>query len=220
MVRQFDKFYQKLVGGDKRWVSVIVPTYDRPEQLVECLSAIVAQDYPNIEIVVSDSGSISMELIIKEFRKNTRRPIKYIRFENKGEYTLPKARNLAVIKSIGEVLVFCDDRMVMETNAITEFEKQAKHKAWFWGVKDNYAKGFVENFSCIMREDFIAHGMCCERIDCYGGQTQELRHRFENSGMMFTAIETARANTKIKSGKGKHRQDIINAKYLLQEMYA
>lgn len=218
MCRRFDKLYYKL-KSDKRLVSVIIPTFDRPEVLLSCLVSVINQDYPNLEIVVSDSGNVSAEPLIKEFRKHTEIPIKYIRFNNNGEYTLPKARNLAVQKSIGEVLVFCDERMILDRSAITEFEKRVMHKKWLWGVKDDCIKGFVENFSCILREDFILGGMCNERINTYGGQTQELRTRFETNGFEFENCVSAKAHSDKKSSKNKHKDSIIKAKYILQELY-
>lgn len=38
-------------------ISVIVPVYNTAAYLDECLSSIIAQKYPNLEIVVSDNGS-------------------------------------------------------------------------------------------------------------------------------------------------------------------
>lgn len=38
-------------------ISVIVPVYNTAAYLDECLSSIIAQTYPNLEIVVSDNGS-------------------------------------------------------------------------------------------------------------------------------------------------------------------
>src|SRR5690606_11371299 len=99
-------------------------------------------------------------------------PIKYIHFPHRGTYTLAEARNLGVIEASGDLLVFCDDRIQMEDNAVTEFATYMKPKTWAWGVKDDVVKGFVENFSCVRRDDLISGGMFCERVQWYGGMSQ------------------------------------------------
>lgn len=218
MARRINKLYYKLMGGD-RWVSVIVPTFDRPDYLLKVLVGIENQTYQNIEVVVVDSGNISVEPLITAFRKESKRPIKYFRFENKGEYTLPKARNIGVQKALGDVLVFCDDRLVMEKEAVAEFEKRAVPKAFLYGRKDGSMKGFVENFSCILRSDMIAYGLFNERVDCYGGQTQATRERFESNGFMIEAVEGAKANSIGGTHRMGRRNEIIRAKFILQEFY-
>ncbi len=51
--------------------SVIIPTYQRPEQLGTCLSALTELDYPSdrFEIIVVDDGSpVSPEPVVASFR--------------------------------------------------------------------------------------------------------------------------------------------------------
>lgn len=219
MARRIAKLYLKAVGGDKSWVSVIVPTFDRPDTLLKTLVAIENQTYQNIEIVVVDSGEISVEPLVREFRKNTSKPIVYERFANNGEYTLAKARNIGIQRAMGSVIVFNDDRLNMEKDAVEKFEQKVRLKTWLWGEKDGSEKGFVENFSCILREELVKRGMFNERINVYGGQTQEVRHRFEESGVAFEFVPEAKAKSIEKSSKAKKRNDIIKAKFLLQELY-
>jgi glycosyltransferase involved in cell wall biosynthesis len=218
MARRMNKLYYSLMGGG-RWVSVIVPTYDRPDYLVKVLAGIENQTYQNIEIVVVDSGDLSVEPLVNAFRKESKRPIKYFRFDNKGEYTLAKARNIGIQKSLGEVLVFCDDRLIMESEAVAEFEKRAVPKAFLYGRKDGAMKGFVENFSCILRREMVDNGLFNERVDCYGGQTQATREKFEHNGFMFEAVDSAKANSVGGTHRMNRRNDIIKAKFILQEFY-
>nr|WP_269755846.1 glycosyltransferase [Desulfogranum marinum] len=51
---------QKL-GNDTPLVSVVIPYYNQPQYLAETVASVVASDYPNIEIVVVNDGSSTME---------------------------------------------------------------------------------------------------------------------------------------------------------------
>jgi glycosyltransferase involved in cell wall biosynthesis len=220
MARMFCTLYYEVLSEKKPLVSVIVPTKDSPKVLAECLLKIVSQDYINKEVVVADSGNVSVEPLIKEFRKNTPVPIKYIYFKANGEYTLPKARNLATVEAQGKYLLFCDNRIGMEPGAITAFENQISDSTWLYGVKDNVEKGFVENFSFIKREDLIKFGMFNERIDCYGGASQELRTRFMRNGILLQRIYDAKAITLASShSQSKRKPEIIRAKNIVWKLY-
>ena len=45
--------------SDRPFFSIIIPTYNRPERLTSCLSAIALVDYPRdrFEVIVVDDGS-------------------------------------------------------------------------------------------------------------------------------------------------------------------
>lgn len=216
---QFYSLYQKIAHPKHPLVSVIIPTKDgNPGEAIE---AATKQDYPNMEIVIVDSGDNKIDGVIPAIRKLTHVPIKYITFPNNGEYTLPKARNMGVLNADGEILVFCDDRLKMAPDAVSQFVLRSFHRVWLWGVKDDAEKSFVENFSCVRRENLIAYGMFNERIDAYGGATQDIRNRFEEiNGMIFEMVKEAKAYSDKKSGsKFSRRSDIVRSKYNLWRLY-
>ena len=219
MARMFSSLYYQVNGEKKPLVSIIVPTLDKPKVLLECLARIANQDYKNIEVIVVDSGNNSVEILATGFRKHF--PVKYIRFENNGEYTLPKARNLGVIEAQGEYVLLCDERIGIEPTAISEFAaKEPKNDVWLYGEKDGTAKGFVENFSFVKRETLIKYGMFNERIDCYGGASQEVRQRFGKHGVLFEIVTKAKANQIAKSGNFRNKKkDKARAKYILWKLY-
>ena len=221
MVLEINKLYYDIYIKGWSLISVIIPTKDKPESLIESLLGALTQDYPKIEVIVVDSGNTSVQPIIEEARKRTNIPIKYIYFPNKGEYTLAKARNKGVIESDGEYILFCDERIKMEPNAVSVFDAHKKGSIWIWGMKDGNIKGFVENFSFVQREILIKGGMFNERIDCYGGMTQELKERYEKrQNINFVFLEDAKANQVSSShAKSTKRSEIIEAKFLLYKMY-
>ena len=162
-----------------------------------------------------------VEKIIEKFREVSKIPLKYIRFTRSG-YTLAEARNRAIIEAEGLYLVFCDERLKMDKEAVEVFHLAIENnlKCWVWGTKNGYKKGFVENFSCIRREDFINGGMFNERVDRYGGMTQEIRTRFEKQGFAFLGIDGANAKSTADSkSKWRKLEEIVAMKDLLYKMY-
>ena len=236
MAWKFEKLYYELVSSGMPFVSVIIPTKDKPDVLVKCLSKMVVQDYLPMEIVIADSGDtpFDIELYKKSVMDKVGKagldlklpPIKYLHFDNKGEYTLAKARNLAVLRASGDTLVFCDERIGVEQNAVGEFVKAilTNEGAWFWGQKDGCDKSFVENWSCVKRKVLIAHGMFNESIcSTYGCMTQEIRTRMEGMDygkVPFAYVASARAKGLGKAtGRKKRRAEIIESKDKLYKLY-
>lgn len=226
MARQFSQVYYKLIGGNLPLVSVIIPTKDRMDTIFEVVAGVINQGYENKEIVIVDSSNYrngdnykigtSFARLVK---KTYNIPVKYIFCDSNG-YSLAEARNLGVIESEGEILIFNDDRIQMQPDAIHNFVGFSKQNCWLWGVKDEYEKGFVENFSCIRREDLIKGGMFLERMNVYGGMSQEIRTRFTNQGYVFEMIKEAKAKSIRRSNnKPEKRKQTIDAKLLLYKLY-
>lgn len=223
MVRRIIRMYQKVREPQHPLVSVIIPTKDNHECLADCLVKVSQQDYHNFEIIVADSGvgyPITRQLI-EAIKKHKDVTIKHIVIPWSDHYNLAEARNKAVIEAEGSILMFCDDRIGMKENAISEFKRYLARGSWLWGVKDDAVKAFVENFSMVYRDDVIIHGMFNEEIRWYGGMSEEIRRRFEQLGRMnFELIQTARAyQIKAATKKANRREQIIEAKNLLDKIY-
>lgn len=221
----YQKLYRQVLYPDQTPVSVVVPIYDKPEIIRKCLNAIAEQTYKNIEIIVCDDGEREWgnKESIDEFKKFVNIPVKYINVCQGGDedhfYGLARARNVGTIEATGEIMVYCDQRQVMEPNAIEEFVKYIKPKTWVYGNKGGNKSNFVENFSCINRKDIIIAGMFCERMDRYGGLSQESRSRFKLQGNRTEYVESAKATPAGKSSnRNRKRQDIIKIKNRLWKM--
>lgn len=51
----------------KKKATIMIPTYNQPQYIMQCVESAMAQDYSNLEIVISDdSTNDETEKIIKE----------------------------------------------------------------------------------------------------------------------------------------------------------
>ena len=89
-------------------VSVIIPTYNRPEYICEAIESVLTQTYKNYEIIVINDGSIAD---IKKVLDSYMSKIKYIYQENKG---ITATRNIGIKNSKGKYLAFLDDDDLFE----------------------------------------------------------------------------------------------------------
>ena len=85
-------------------ISVIVPTFNRPEMLKETLKSIFNQTYQNFEIVVINDGGENVSDLIRKFQDHR---IKYIEHEkNRG---MAAARNTGIKIARGKYIALLDD---------------------------------------------------------------------------------------------------------------
>jgi GT2 family glycosyltransferase len=87
--------------------SIIVPTYQRPGPLANCLGAVAGLDYPRQRfevIVVDDGGDPPAELIAARWRAQL--PLTLLRVPHAGAAA---ARNAGVARAQGRFLAFIDD---------------------------------------------------------------------------------------------------------------
>jgi GT2 family glycosyltransferase len=88
-------------------VSVVIPTYNRPDRLVRCLRALAAQDYPRERfevLVVDDGGTAPLAPIVDQFRDTL--TVTLVAQSNTGP---ARARNHGAARARGRWLAFTDD---------------------------------------------------------------------------------------------------------------
>jgi glycosyltransferase involved in cell wall biosynthesis/GT2 family glycosyltransferase len=233
---QFQKLYRQLMDDSTIPVSVVVPIYDKPDIARKCLDAIARQTYHNIEVIVVDDNPLGIlegnspnEKLVDDFRQFVSFPVRYINTaqvvvdrghaDGYSDYGLARARNIGTIEATGELMVYCDTRQIMAEDCIEQLVKYAKPRYWVFGNKGGNKKSFVENLSCIYREDIINAGMFSERGIWYGYQSQELRYRIRNQGISTEYVESARAVPAGKSSnRNQKRNDIVKSKNMLYKM--
>lgn len=85
-------------------VSIIVPTHNRVNYLLECLNSILRQSYTNFEILIVDDGSTDdTEKQVKTLGDK----VLYFKLDKNGD--LSYLRNYGIERAKGDYIAFCDD---------------------------------------------------------------------------------------------------------------
>lgn len=100
------------VAGQNPRVSVIIPTYNYGNFIVDCVNSVLRQSEKSTEIIVVDDGSTDDTAdVLKPFRDR----VKYIFQENRG---LSAARNTGLRAATGEFVQLLDADDLLGTEAI------------------------------------------------------------------------------------------------------
>lgn len=142
-------------------VSVIIPTYGRPEYLENALLSVLKQDYSNIEIIVIDDNpnneahQETIKLLAPYISKE--KIIYYHDGENRGGSL---ARNKGIELSTGFYVTFLDDDDTYDENKISKQVKHIEEEGLDVSVCDMhfFSKGRLRNVSnCYARvEDSVS----------------------------------------------------------------
>jgi glycosyltransferase involved in cell wall biosynthesis len=92
------------------FVSVVVPTCNRPDRLTRCLRSILACTYRPFEVIVVDNGSIGSETRDVVSRLQVER-VRYVREERPGRSW---ARNRGLAEARGDIVAYADDDVVVD----------------------------------------------------------------------------------------------------------
>jgi len=93
-------------------VSVVIPVYNEQRDISACLSSLLVQDYPQLEIIVVDDGSTDATLA--QVRKHS---VKTLSQAHLGSGV---ARNLGSAHAKGQILVFVDADMIFANNFVSQ----------------------------------------------------------------------------------------------------
>lgn len=105
-------------------ISVIVPVYNTGEYLINCITSIVNQDYPNLKIILVDDGSTDL-LTIRLCEKLA------LEYDNVSSYHKPNggsasARNYGIRQAKGKYIGFVDSDDVIEPTMFSVLYKAIK----------------------------------------------------------------------------------------------
>lgn len=94
----------KYINLAKPLVSILTPTYNRPDWLRLTLRSLIAQTYSNWECLLINDAGVSVQNVVDEFKDSR---IKY--YENSINLDLAGTRNVATEKSSGDWIITLDD---------------------------------------------------------------------------------------------------------------
>ncbi|WP_296703995.1 glycosyltransferase [Algoriphagus sp.] len=94
------------------YFSVIIPVYNRPDELKELLNSLVSQSFQSFEVIVMDDGSsIKSEETIKEFQGQI-----HINYQDQVNQGQGFARNDGMKLAQGEFFVILDSDVILPKN--------------------------------------------------------------------------------------------------------
>jgi len=144
-------------------ISIIIPTYNAAQTLIECVQACLNQDYPKdkLEIIIVDDGSTDdTQEIIKKY------PVTYIYQSNSGP---AKARNTGWRSARGEVICFTDSDCIPHKEWVKRLTNKFASEA-IGAVAGSYEIASKKNLlaQCIHEEIIERHLRMPEQIHVFG----------------------------------------------------
>jgi len=101
-------------------ISIVIPVFNRPEELSELLNSIANQDCNDFEVIVVEDGSTNIsETVCRNFQHKI--PLQYIKQENKGPGI---ARNTGAIYAKGNWIIFLDSDCILPNNYLKIVKKE------------------------------------------------------------------------------------------------
>lgn len=222
-------------------LSVVIPTYNRPELLRRVLEALCRQTLPRdrFEVLVVDDGSPQpLDDLAAGF--SPRLPVRFLRKPNSG---LASTRNFGAAQARGDVLLFLDDDIVAcpeflaehlrvheaedrvvalgalphpDDLAVTPFLyylNRIVHYDLFlrFGSADRIPLPPLNGNSSIRRCHFEAAGGYSLTFSSYGGEDTELGYRLLKSGLRFVYAERARGYHYHSKGFEAYKRDMYSS---------
>jgi glycosyltransferase involved in cell wall biosynthesis len=128
----------------KNKLSVIIPTYNEEDEIIDCLESLGKQTYAPFEIIVVDDGSNDRTVKrVKNLSKIVGSSIKLLKQNHKGPGA---ARNKGASKAKGEILVFVDADMTFDKDFLDKLTRPIRKG----DVKGTFSKEeYVENWKNI-----------------------------------------------------------------------
>ena len=120
--------------------SVVIPVYNRPEELEELLESLVAQIFRNFEVIIVEDGSQRTSEAVYE-RYSTKLAVRYFFKPNSGP---GPSRNYGFEKARGEYFVVFDSDCILPSTYFEDVEKSlVSHRFDAWGGPDRGHEKFT-----------------------------------------------------------------------------
>jgi len=123
------------------YYSIIIPVYNRPDEVDELLESISRQTYKNLEVIIVEDGStVSCKSIVDKYKDVL--PVLYYYKPNSGP---GQTRNYGAEKCKGDYLIFLDSDCIVPENYLMSVENELQSdKADFFGGPDKAHDSFTK----------------------------------------------------------------------------
>ncbi|RMF54919.1 MAG: glycosyltransferase [Calditrichaeota bacterium] len=123
--------------------SVIVPTYNRKEEIAELLESFLSLKFPHdrFELIIADDGSTDGTAeLVQSFTERHSLDVKFYSQENRGPGA---ARNMAMEKARGDFLIFVDSDCTVDPLWLQRIDEALhREQADAFGGPDSYREDF------------------------------------------------------------------------------
>ena len=101
--------------------SLIIPVFNRPQEIDELLSSLILQNYqkPFEVVIIEDGSSISCQDVVERYKYNL--DISYYYKSNSGP---GDSRNFGMLKAKGDYFIIFDSDCIIPPDYLTEVEKE------------------------------------------------------------------------------------------------
>lgn len=142
-------------------VSVVIPTYYRPNDLADLFDSILKQTIKPLEVIVVDDTPTNVieKVCEKYYDKFKRLNIKLVYVRNYKEPSLTIARNIGVSIAKGDIILFLDNDVVLYDDYIEEMLKVFRENPNVLGVQGwKIPKTFPQSSKDLLRY-FVLNGI-------------------------------------------------------------
>lgn len=123
----------------KALISVLVPAFNHERYIEECINSIVNQTYAELELLISDDGSVDSTLMkVKELRKRFTHRFKNIVIDHHSNIGVAESLNLLIKQSSGDYFFIIASDDVIKAHTIERLHSfLSDHKDYVLAVGDN-----------------------------------------------------------------------------------
>jgi len=184
------------------FISVVIPTYRRPDLLSRCVLALASQNYDLTHyevIVVSDGPDDETDRVIQQLREfHPRLTLRY--YETPGRSGPATARNMGWRQAKGDLVAFTDDDCIPSASWLRDFSKSyvtfGKELVSFSGkvvvpISDE-PTDYEKNIAHLETADFITANCACSKkaLELTQGFDEDFQTAWrEDSALEFELIE-------------------------------
>jgi GT2 family glycosyltransferase len=197
-------------------ISVVIPTYKRPQLLLRCLDALSQQNLSSTEfeiIVVSDGPDEDTMNMLDSFAHKTRHTIRS--FSTAVKAGPADARNFGWKSAIGKLIAFTDDDCIPDpqwlTSMLKSFTENGSSMVAFSGNTivpiSNPPTDYELNISHLATAEFITANCACTReaLELVGGFDENFKMAWrEDSDLQFKFIRQGIPVLKVANAKVTH----------------